>query len=243
MTRPVIFAGPTLDAGVIAATLDADVRGPAARGDVLRAVDDGATAIGLIDGCFERVAAVWHKELLWALAKGLRVYGAASMGALRAAELAAFGMIPVGAIADAFLREELSDDDEVAVAHRDAEGGYAPVSEAMVNVRATVAAARDAGVVAAPTHDALVAAVKGRFYAERTWGLALADGSKRRLPEGELDALRGWLPAGRVDAKRADALALVARMRDEAGAKGEAPAWRFEHTDTWETLRRSVVRG
>lgn len=241
MTRPVIFAGPTLDADVIAAMVDADVRGPAVRGDVLRAVDDGATAIGLIDGRFEGVAAVWHKELLWALAKGLCVYGAASMGALRAAELAAFGMVPVGAIADAYLREELTDDDEVAVAHRDAEGGYAPVSEAMVNVRATLAAARVAGVVAAPTHDALVAAVKGRFYAERTWGLALADGAKQGLAAGELDALKRWLPTGRVDAKRADALALVARMRDEAGAKGEAPAWRFEHTDAWETLRRSVA--
>jgi len=243
VTRPVIFAGPTLDAGAIAELLDAEVRGPATRGDVLRAVDDGATAIGLIDGCFEGVAAVWHKELLWALAKGLRVYGAASMGALRAAELAAFGMVPVGAIADAYLREELADDDEVAVAHRDAEGGYAPVSEAMVNVRATLAAARDAGVVAAATHDALVGVVKARFYAERTWGLALAEGARRGLPAEELDALRRWLPTGRVDAKQADALALVARMRDEAGARGEAPGWRFEHTDAWEMLRRSVSQG
>lgn len=243
MTRPVVFAGPTLDAASITAVLDAEVRGPAARGDVLRAVEAGATAVGVIDGYFERVAAVWHKELLWALAKGLRVYGAASMGALRAAELADFGMTPVGAIADAYLREELTDDDEVAVAHRDAEGGYAPVSEAMVNVRATLAAAREGGVIGAAAHDALVAAVKGRFYAERTWGLALAEGARRGVAAEELQALKAWLPTGRVDAKRRDALALVARMREDAGAKGEAPGWRFEHTDAWEMLRRSVLQG
>jgi hypothetical protein len=239
----VIFAGPTLDAATIRASLDADVRGPAARGDVLRAVEAGATAIGVIDGYFERVAAVWHKELLWALAKGLPVYGAASMGALRAAELAAFGMKPVGAIADAYLRDELSDDDEVAVAHRDADDGYAPVSEAMVNVRATLAAARGEAVITAATHDALVALLKGRFYAERSWGLAWSEGAKRGIPATELHALRQWLPGGRVDAKRADALALVAQMHAEAGVKWEAPTWRFEHTDAWEMLRRSVLQG
>ena len=243
MTRAVVFAGPTLDAAAVTAALDAEVRGPAARGDVLRAVESGATAIGVVDGYFERVAAVWHKEILWALAKGCRVYGAASMGALRAAELAAFGMVPVGAIAGAYLRGELTDDDEVAVAHRDAEGAYAPVSEAMVNVRATLAAARDAGVVSAATHDGAVALVKARFYAERQWALVWSEGPRRGLAQDELDALKRWLPEGRVDAKRADALALVARMRDEAGATAEAPAWKFEHTDAWEMLRRSVAGG
>ena len=54
--------------------------------------------IGLIDGYFDGVPAVAHKEILWALDQGIRVLGAASMGALRAAELAPFGMEGVGAI-------------------------------------------------------------------------------------------------------------------------------------------------
>ena len=238
-----IFTGPTLSTAEGRAELDAVYLPPAAQGDVYRATLDRPWAIGIIDGYFERVPAVWHKEILWALAKGCRVYGAASMGALRAAELAAFGMAPVGEIAGAYLRGELTDDDEVAVAHRDAEGGYAPVSEAMVNVRATLAAARGAGVVSAATHDAAVALVKGRFYAERQWALVWAEGLRRGIAQAELDALKRWLPEGRVDAKRADALALVARMRDEAGAEAAAPAWKFEHTDAWEMLRRSVAGG
>jgi len=54
--------------------------------------------IGIVDGNFETVATVWHKEILWAMAQGIHVYGAASIGALRAAELAEFGMKGVGAI-------------------------------------------------------------------------------------------------------------------------------------------------
>ena len=38
--------------------------------------------IAIIDGYFERMAAVWHKEILVALERGIAVWGAASMGAL-----------------------------------------------------------------------------------------------------------------------------------------------------------------
>jgi len=41
--------------------------------------------IGVIDG-YLRWATVWHKEILWAMAEGIHVFGAASIGALRAAD-------------------------------------------------------------------------------------------------------------------------------------------------------------
>ena len=41
----------------------------------------------IIDGSFQSQPAVRHKEILWALSRGIPVIGAASMGALRAAEL------------------------------------------------------------------------------------------------------------------------------------------------------------
>ena len=86
----VVFVGPSFpDIGKLS---DVEIRPPACQGDVMRAVRDGATAIGLIDGQFEFVAPVWHKELLFALSQNIGVFGAASMGALRAAECAAFGM-------------------------------------------------------------------------------------------------------------------------------------------------------
>ncbi|MEJ0097006.1 MAG: TfuA-like protein [Bauldia sp.] len=52
-----------------------------------KAVLAGASVIGLVDGVFENVASVWHKEILYALSEGVQVFGAASMGALRAADV------------------------------------------------------------------------------------------------------------------------------------------------------------
>ena len=60
------------------------------------------------------------------------------MGALRAAELWEFGMVGVGAVSAAYRDNDIEDDDEVAVIHGPAELDYLPLSEAMVNVRATV---------------------------------------------------------------------------------------------------------
>src|SRR5690606_24942574 len=100
-----------------------------------------------IDGYFEHVPSVWHKEILWAMQEGIHVYGAASMGALRAAELAAFGMVGVGAIYEAYATNALEDDDEVAVAHASAEEGYRPLSNAMVDVRATFETAFVQGIL------------------------------------------------------------------------------------------------
>ena len=69
---------------------------------------------------------VWHKEILWAMAQGIHVFGAASIGALRAAELDAFGMRGIGRIYEAFRDGVLEDDDEVAVLHGPEELGYPP---------------------------------------------------------------------------------------------------------------------
>ena len=69
------------------------------------------------------------------------------MGALRAAELDSFGMVGIGAIYRAYRDGVLEDDDEVAVAHRTAEEGFAPTSEPMVDIRWTLEAAALAGVI------------------------------------------------------------------------------------------------
>lgn len=63
--------------------LDAVFLPPASQGDVYRAAVKRPAAIGIIDGRFHDTPAVWHKEILWALAQGIPVYGSASMGALR----------------------------------------------------------------------------------------------------------------------------------------------------------------
>ena len=134
----VLFTGPTLSPREACQSVDAVCLPPASQGDVYRAALLRPFAIGIIDGYFERVPAVWHKEILWAMSEGIHVFGSASMGALRAAELAPFGMIGVGAVFEAYRDGALEDDDEVAVAHAAAEHDYRAGSEAMVNIRATL---------------------------------------------------------------------------------------------------------
>ena len=121
-----VFVGPTLDIRAARQLLpDATFLPPVSQGDVLRSATRRPTAIGIIDGRFHDVPAVWHKEILWALSRGIPVYGSASMGALRAAELAPYGMRGVGKIFEAYHSGLLNDDDEVAVAHGDADTGPA----------------------------------------------------------------------------------------------------------------------
>jgi len=237
MTAPVVvFLGPTLSHDEARAVLHAEYRPPAAHGDVLRAALRRPRAIGLVDGVFERVPAVWHKEILFALSEGVHVYGAASMGALRAAELDAFGMHGVGKVYRAYADSVLEDDDEVAVAHAGAEHAFRALSDAMVDVRATLAAAVAAGVVGGATADLLLARVKSTFYAERALVAALDRGNE------EHDRLRAWLPDGRVERKREDAFELLQAMRRDLdeGYGPIRPAWTLQRTRYWEEARRSV---
>lgn len=246
MTRIVIFTGPTLGAELGASLLPrAEFRPPAACGDVLRGVLEGVGVIGLVDGYFDHRLSVWHKEILWAMSRGVAVYGAASMGALRAAELSSFGMVGVGEIFEAYARRELEDDDEVAVTHEAADRGYRPTSEALVNLRATVAQAVREGVVSASAADALVQRQKVRFYPERSLRRLTADAREHLAPD-EAAAFCRWLGEnGVVHQKHADAEALVRRIAADTAAEalprppGELPE--FPHTNAWQALYERVT--
>ncbi|MGO9820929.1 MAG: TfuA-like protein [Solirubrobacteraceae bacterium] len=207
----VVFVGPSLDLASARATLDASYEPPARQGDVLRAVTCGAEAIGIIDGYFDWTLSVWHKEILWALTQGTHVYGAASMGALRAAELETFGMRGVGRIFELFRDGILEDDDEVAVAHEPG-AGYATASEAMINIRLTLREAAAARVISDRTRRRMIAVAKRLFYPDRRYEWLLELGRERALPGRELDDLEAWIASNRVDQKRADALLLLEKL-------------------------------
>lgn len=232
-----VFVGPTLRREEIAEICDADCLPPVAQGDVYRATQRGVRAIGIIDGFFSGAPSVWHKEILWALSQGIHVFGSASMGALRAAELHSFGMRGIGRIFEAFRDGTLEDDDEVAVVHGPAELGFVAVSEPMVNIRATLARAESDGILSVSSRHVLEAFGKSLFFPQRTWS-AMTEGARAGgVAEAELAALRDWLPHGRVDQKREDALAMLAAMK-EALARPDPPRsnWQFEWTHFWDDL-------
>lgn len=235
-----VFTGPTLTPDAVRAELDAVCLPPVAQGDVYRVALRRPRAIGIIDGYFENVPAVWHKEILWAMAQGIHVFGSASMGALRAAELAPFGVTGVGWVFEQYRDGLLEDDDEVAVTHGPAENGYAAQSEAMVNIRQTLAAAVAAAVISPATGAALIDLAKARFYPERSYPLLLTAGAQAGLPAAELTALRRWLPENRINQKRLDGLAMLRAMRHDLAAEPGAKQvrYRFEHTIWWDHAQR-----
>ncbi len=239
-----VFTGPTLSPAEARVELDAIYLPPVAEGDVYRAAINAPRVIGIIDGSFEHVPSVWHKEILWAMAQGVHVFGAASMGALRAAELAPFGMEGVGEIFRGYRDGVLEDDDEVALMHGPAEIGYAAATVAMVDIRATLAAAEQATVIAPDTHRTLVQLAKRLFYSDRTFLSLLEIAGEQGLPSTQLAALDQWLPRGRVHRKRQDALEMLRliRQRLTEGMGPKQVEFQFENTTFWEVARRAAGR-
>lgn len=240
----IVFTGPTLSADDAAAILPAEYRPPVSEGDVYRASLEQPKAIGIIDGYFENVPSVWHKEILHAMAQGIHVFGSASMGALRAAELSAFGMVGVGSTFEAFESGLLEDDDEVAVIHGPAELGYPALSEAMVNIRRSLSDAYGEGVISADTRESLEGIGKALDYRKRTLQRVITVGRDISLPEDELCQLESWLPQGRVDQKREDALLMLQTMRERLQPDCAAlrAAFHFEHTSLWENATRLAIQ-
>lgn len=242
----IVFAGPSLWRASLdrweASDVPIDVRPPAQQGDVLRAVGEKPWALGILDGYFEWVPAIWHKEILWALSKGVRVYGGASMGALRASELAPYGMRGVGWVYDRFASGELDADDEVTVVHAGADDDYRPLSEPLVNTRATLAAAATEGVIGTGEIDAIVELLRAVHYPDRT-RTSLARAAQTVLGSAVSDRLIEWWATNAIDVKQADAIEMLDRMVTDCALEGPEPMrpnFRFEHTDAWEQVLRQV---
>jgi hypothetical protein len=238
-----VFLGPTLAVTDARRILDATYLPPVAMGDVAAVLMQPTTpkAIAIIDGVFQNVPAVWHKEILFALSQGVRVFGSSSMGALRAAELHAFGMEGVGRVFAAYRDGVLEDDDEVAVIHGPAEFGYLQLSEAMVNIREGLGRAEANGIISAATHATLVQGAKQMFYPERSWPSVLAYGAALGLANAELVALKEFVRSAAPNLKRDDALELLQRLAD-AGKEGIAPHqpnFTFEPSCFWLQLVES----
>ncbi len=227
----VVFAGPSIY-GTELDTTGISLRGPAVQGDITQAVTTGATAIGLIDGAFASVAAVWHKEILFALSEGVEVYGAASMGALRAAECAAFGMIAVGKIAQAYLSGELDDDAAVALTMGPAEWGWQPFSEPLVDAIATLEHLHSLGELDEDQHAKLMATAKGLHFTTRTPDAIIAGGFS-----GD-DAVRLLLAYERhhISQKQLDAIELIGKLQRYHQARPPQSTWHFEASPMWRSF-------
>ena len=241
MSEACIFLGPTLAVADARAELDAVYLPPVSAGDVYRLWRRRPQAIGIIDGYFERVPSVWHKEIMWIMERGVHVFGSAGIGALRAAELDTFGMRGVGRIYRSF-KDGMSDrDDELAVAIEAGPDGYRKLSEAMVNIRVTLEAAHRAEVISDATRHRLMTAGTALFYRQRTWSALLKAGqAEAGADSAELNGLRRWLPTGRIDQQADDGLAMLREMRSFLATSPDPQRvhWSLATTTRWEAAKR-----
>ncbi|MFC7387969.1 TfuA-like protein [Sphaerisporangium rhizosphaerae] len=222
--KVVVYAGPTISPDEIRDVVPgARVRPPVARGDLL--AEDwarGDTAV-IIDGYYRERLSVGHKEILWLLGEGVEVIGAASMGALRAAELGPYGMRGVGTVHRMYATGEVDGDDEVAVLHGPASLGYPAGTVAMVNIRYGCREGARTDLVPAAIGERIVRAAKERPFAHRTWremGEALGPDAGDALA-----ALERMIGSGEWDLKRRDALSALraAGAPEAARPEPEAP--------------------
>lgn len=247
--RACFFLGPTMPAALFreaCLSLDAEVLllPPVQQGDLLRLDKWLPDIIGIIDGLFFRVPAVSHKEILWALERGVRVLGASSLGALRAAELDAFGMEGVGRIYRMYKDGEIDGDDEVAVLHTDEADGYRSLTEPLVNIRYNLLQAEARGVVSTRTADALIAHAKNLPFTERSYGALLSFARSKGTHADELNALRSFLLTGTTDLKREDALTLLRVVGDGVKEPTKRAPWspvRMHRTIFFHLLQREYT--
>ncbi len=215
MKKIVIFLGPSLPIAEAKEILDAVYLPPAKQSDLISAVTAyKPDIIGLIDGIFLSLPSVWHKEILYAIEQGVAVYGASSMGALRAAETEAFGMVGVGEIYRMYASGELIDDDEVALVHGTEDTGFRPLSEPMVNVRATFRRAKDEGIIDENLCEQLTAIAKSIYFPERTFSTIFRKAATVGISPDLIEEITKFVNKNYVDIKRQDAIALLETLRD-----------------------------
>ncbi|MET8676069.1 TfuA-like protein [Streptomyces sp. NPDC004647] len=233
-----VFVGPTLPRSEPQlAAPGVWVWPPAGHGDLFETAIRGGDTVVLIDGVYHQAPALRHKEILAAMGRGVQVIGAASIGALRAAELAPFGMLGVGTIYTAYARGEIDGDDEVAVGQTP-DGEWDALTWPMVNLRHVLELARSAGVLDGERAAGLLVALRAVYYPQRTTAAVRA--VCRRQGETEF---AGWLAERREqdrhfgDLKRADALAAVHVALDgrapQVDAQTPPAVWETSYFRRW----------
>jgi len=165
-----LFSGPTAHGlpRELFASPELHLCPPAVRGSISAIVEQTRPkgCIILVDGRFGDVMAVGHREILDALDRGWEVWGLASIGAIRAAELSSYGMIGFGEVFRHF-SDTAAPDDEVAVLHGP-EPDYKPLTEALIDIRCFLRHLVRVGVLTDENAYDVAEQLSSRWFGDRT---------------------------------------------------------------------------
>ncbi len=185
---------------------------PIQRGDLGSALKERPDIIAIIDGVFHQSSAVGHKEILNVMKSGVKVYGASSMGALRASELDTLGMVGVGYVYTQYATGEVDSDDDVAVM-LDSETLEA-LSVPLINMKYVFTNAAEENIITEDERDELLKIAKKTFYPKRNYSQTLRESELDDDKKSELiDFIRTSPDIKKEDAK--DLLKVIKKEIDE----------------------------
>lgn len=179
MVKIIVYTGLTIPfdeaKDILDSTDEVEViyKRPIQRGDLSQALKENPNIIGIIDGVFHQNSAVGHKEILNVLKKGIEVFGASSMGALRASELDTLGMVGIGYVYNQYASGEVDSDDDVAVM-LDSET-LEPLSEPLINMKYVFENAVTEDILTSDEKDELLGIAKKTYYPKRSYAKILSE--------------------------------------------------------------------
>jgi len=168
MSIPIVFLGPSLSIEKARKIINAEFLPPAKKGDFIKlSLTSEKKIIILIDGVFLQDYPPTPIEVFQVVNKNnFQVYGASSLGALRAVELEKFGMKGYGQVFELFKKNIINSDDEVAVTF---DNSYNLLSEAMIDIRYNLFLAFKKGIIDKETKQLITRTAKKIYFPFRSY--------------------------------------------------------------------------
>lgn len=213
MTKIIIYTGLSISFDeakkILDSTDDIEViyKRPIKRGDLNQALKENPDIIGIIDGVFHQNSAVGHREILNVIKKGIEVYGASSMGALRASELDSLGMHGIGYVYNQYANGTIISDDDVAVM-LDSET-LKPLSVPLINMNYIFTNAVNKNIITEDEKEELLKIAKKTYYPQRNYAQTLSQSS---LNDAKKDNLINFIRISE-DIKKEDAKELIKHIQ------------------------------
>lgn len=211
--KVIIYTGLSLSFDEAREILDSDdsntiiYERPIQRGDLGKAMKENPDIIGIIDGVFHQNSSVGHKEILKVLENGIKVYGASSMGALRASELDTLGMMGIGYVYEQYATGKVTSDDDVAVM-LDSQT-LESLSEPLINMDYVFTNAVCENIITKEEKDELIKIAKSTFYPKRNYAQTLSESNLSNDKKSELIDFIRISP----DIKKEDAKELIRTIK------------------------------
>ncbi|MGZ8890478.1 MAG: TfuA-like protein [Nitrososphaeraceae archaeon] len=206
MNLPIIFLGPSLQINKAKKIINADFRPPAKKGDFINlSLLSEKREIVLIDGVFLQEYPPTPIEVFQVINnKNFKVYGASSIGALRAVELEKFGMKGIGKIFELFKKNIVNSDDEIAVTF---DSDYNLLSEAMIDIRYNIFLGWRKGIIDKETKQIMIKLAKRIYFPFRTYENIIKK-SRHLFPSKEkyISRFNEYIVVNKVSLKELDAI-------------------------------------